>query len=88
MAFLGIEAFIYNLSNNLNRKVNILILILPHAEDSYLIDKEDFLQSDFADIKFDYVETIPENQNFIRERVPNFINKYQDIFRIKTYRIE
>jgi hypothetical protein len=77
---LGIEAFIYNLSNNLNRKVNVLILILPHAEDGYLIDKEDFFQSDFADIKFDYVETIPENQNFIRERVPNFINKYKDIF--------
>jgi len=77
---LGIDAFIYNLSNELGRKVKGLILILPHPEDGYLLREKDFLHSDFADLKFDYVEGISKNQNFISERVPNFISKYRHIF--------
>ena len=39
---LGIDAFIYNLSNELERKVKGLILILPHAEDGYLLRERRF----------------------------------------------
>ena len=77
---LGIDAFVYNLSNELERKVKGLILILPHPEDGYLLGEKNFLHGDYADLKFDFVEGITENQNFISERVPNFISKYRNMF--------
>jgi|GEM_PF-6222331 len=72
---LGVEAFLYDLSNKLERKVEGLILILPHEEEGYLIDETDF-SNDFANLKFDFGDPIPDNQKFIGERVPNFISKY------------
>ena len=78
---LGIEAFLYDLSNKLGRKVECLILILPHQEEGYLISDEDFSKANFANLKFDFVDPIPDNQNFIGERVPNFVSKYKKMFR-------
>ncbi len=77
---LGIDAFLYDLSNKYERKVQALVLILPHEQDGYIISEKDFLDDDYADIKFHYLDKRPENQNFITERIPNFISNYMNMF--------
>ena len=77
---LGIDAFIYDISKKYQRKVKVLILIIPHQRDGYIISEKDFQYRDSADIKFEFIDIPPDNQNFIKERVPNFISKYTTMF--------
>ena len=74
---LGIDAFLYDLSNRYDRKVNALILIQPHITDGYVISEKDFLNDDYVDLKFHIVDTTPKDQSLISERLPNFISKYK-----------
>ena len=73
---LGIDAFLYDLSNRYDRKVQALILIQPHITDGYVISEKDFLNDEYADLKFHFVDITPKDESFISERLPNFISKY------------
>ena len=77
---LGIDAFIYDISKKYQRKVNVLVLIIPHQRDGYIISEKDFQYRDSVDLKFEFIDIPPDDQNFIRERVPNFISKYKTMF--------
>jgi hypothetical protein len=74
---LGIDAFLYDLSKRYDRKVNALILIQPHITDGYVISEKDFLNDDYVDLKFHFVDTTPKDQSLISERLPSFISKYR-----------
>jgi len=73
---LGIDAFLYDLSNRYDRKVQALILIQPHITDGYVISEKDFLNDNYADLKFHFVDITPKDESFISKRLPNFISKY------------
>lgn len=72
---LGIEAFLYDISIKLERKVNGIILILPHPKDGFVINEKDFHCCEFANLKYYFDEITPENQKFI-VRIYNFTYDY------------
>lgn len=73
---LGIDAFLYDLSNKLERKVRGVILIVPHPKDGYIISEKDF---HYGDLEFHFVDIPSENQKFI-SRLSNFISNYLSMF--------
>jgi len=77
---LGIDAFLFDLSNRYDRKVEALILIQPHMTDGYVISEKDFLNDEYANLKFYFVDITPKDQSFISERLPNFISKYLTMY--------
>ena len=77
---LGIDAFIYDISKKYQRKVKVLVLIIPHQRDGHIISEKDFQYRESVDLRFEYIDIPPENQNFIQERIPNFISKYMAMF--------
>lgn len=77
---LGIDAFLYDISKKYKRKVKALVLIIPHQRDGYIISEKDFQYRDSVDLKFEFIDIPLNNQNFIQERVPNFISKYIKMF--------
>ncbi|MDI3549613.1 MAG: hypothetical protein PWQ15_715 [Methanobacterium sp.] len=73
----GIDAFLYDISKDLERKFKGLIIIYPHQKNGLLISEKDFSSCDFADLKF-YVVDEPDNKNFV-SRLYNWIFCYLNV---------
>lgn len=84
---IGVDAFIYDLSQRENKKLRGVITIVPHPKDGFVINEADFICKNFADVEFCFLDVSPKNQKFTIFRVIKFIkNEFDILLAIKNIR--
>nr|QNO54476.1 hypothetical protein ILIMKHIM_00005 [Methanosarcinales archaeon ANME-1 ERB7] len=76
---IGVDAFIYDLSQRENKKLRGVITILPHPKDGFLINEADFICKNFTEVEFCFLDVSQKNQKFTIFRVIKFIKNEFDI---------
>lgn len=76
---IGVDAFIYDLSQRENKKLRGVIIISPHPKDGFVINEADFICKIFSEVEFCFLDVNPKVQQFIVFRVSKFIKKAFDI---------
>lgn len=59
---IGVDAFIYDLSERKNKKLRGVIIILPHRKDRFVISEVDFICNNFAEVEFCFLDVNPKVQ--------------------------
>lgn len=75
---IGIEAFLFEKSNEYNRCITGLVMIIPN-NDKYVLHENNFSSKNFADVDFFYIENL-SNQNFANN-IYNVLSEGFDIIR-------
>ena len=76
---IGVDAFIYDLSQRENKKLRGVIIISPHSKDGFVINEGDFICKNFSEVEFYFLDVSQKVQQSTVFRVIKFIKKTFDI---------